>query len=261
MAAKDKEKQTEEKNKKIGDMIRKLGNGFRLALFPEEITCDVCGKELIAKTRYNVCGECTEKLTFVGEHICLVCGAPIANEADYCIRCQRRESVFRYNRSPLAYEGAATDLILSLKFGRKKYIAETLGAMMADTYIARGMSADIIVPVPMSEKEVKARGFNQAELIAENIGRRLNMPVLPALVKNRDTKPQKELGGKERAENLKDVFAVIYKQVSGLRILLVDDVFTTGTTANECAKTLLHSRAKEVFVLTAAVTKEKLPTE
>lgn len=231
------------------------------AVYPEDITCDVCGEELTAKTRYRLCGDCSGKLPRVGEHICLVCGAPSTDEADYCIRCQQNESTFSKNRSPLVYDAIARDMVHMLKFGGKKYIAKTLGAMMCDEFLRRGIEADIAVFVPMTQDEEKGRGFNQSELLAREVGERLNMPVLPALVKTRETAAQKRLTGKEREENLKGVFACVFDEVKGRRILLIDDVFTTGATANACARALLKGGARDVCVLTAAVTKLKIPVE
>lgn len=224
------------------------------ALYPEGITCDLCGTELVADTRYTLCADCLAHMPFAGGHRCLVCGVPISDEADYCLRCQATESVFLRNVSPLIYEGRAKELVYALKFGKKKYIARLLGAMMSDAYIGSGAEAEIAVPVPMSASELKKRGFNQSALLADEAGGRLHMPVLPALVKVRETMPQKELSGKARAENVKGCFAAAYGDyVKGRKILLVDDVFTTGATANECARTLLKAKARSVTVLTAAV--------
>lgn len=228
------------------------------AIYPENITCDVCKAELVADTRYRLCAKCAENMPFNDQKKCLICGAPMENEADYCLRCQNNDSVFKKNRSPLVYEGLAKKLILQLKFGGKKYLATTLATMMADTFLKEHMEADVIVPVPMSKAEEKKRGFNQSSLIAYELGARLGRPVLPALIKNRETSQQKALTAKDRSENLKGAFVCIYKEVSGLKVLLVDDVFTTGATANECARALYKSRAKEVNVLTAAITKLKI---
>ena len=141
------------------------------------------------------------------------------------------------------------------------YLAQTLGALMADEFLKDNMEADIIVYVPMTEAEEKKRGFNQSELLAEEVGKRLNIAVLPALIKIKETKAQKELGGKERAQNLEGAFACVFEQVNNRKILLIDDIFTTGATANECAKVLLKAKAREVNVLTAAVAKLKIPVE
>ena len=132
---------------------------------------------------------------------------------------------------------------------------------MADKYLESGMDSEIIVFVPMTESELKKRGFNQAELLAMEVGRRLDIPVLPALVKIKDTSQQKELKGKDRASNLEGAFACVFEQVNNRKILLIDDIFTTGSTANECAKVLLKAKAREVNVLTAAFAKLKIPVE
>lgn len=246
---------------KVKTFFKKLLGEFDSALFPLDCTCDVCGEELVEDTRYRLCSECIEKLPFVKGHICLNCGVSLKDESDYCNRCQYQKSAFVKNRSPLVYDGEVKKLIYKLKFGRKTYIAQTLGALMADKFIECGMDSEIIVFVPMTDEEVKKRGFNQAELLAYEVGNRLNIAVLPALVKVKDTSQQKQLKGKDRANNLDGAFACAFEQVKGRKILLIDDVFTTGATANECAKTLLKAKAREVCVLTAAVTQIKIPND
>lgn len=246
---------------KIVDFFKRGIKAFDKALYPMDCTCDVCGEELVADTRYRLCSDCIAKLPFANGHRCLCCGVPLADESDYCNRCQYERGAFVKNRSPLVYEGETRKIIYSLKFGKKKYLAQTLGALMADEFWKDNMEADIIVYVPMTEAEEKKRGFNQSELLAEEVGRRLNIAVLPALVKIKETKAQKELGGKERAQNLEGAFACVFEQVNNRKILLIDDIFTTGATANECAKVLLKAKAREVNVLTAAVAKLKIPVE
>lgn len=249
------------RKKKVSEFLKKCLAAFKDALYPMNCTCDVCGEELVADTRYRLCSECVEKLPFVGEHRCLSCGMPLKDESDYCNRCQYEKFAFVKNRSPLTYDGETKKMIYALKFGRKKYIAQTLGALMADEFLKSGMQADIIVFVPMTQKEEKKRGFNQSALLAYEVGGRLNIPVLPALVKIKDTSAQKELHGKERAINLKGAFSCAFEQVKSRRLLLIDDIFTTGATANECAKVLLKAGAREVNVLTSAVTTLKIPME
>lgn len=257
-ARKEKRERAKER---ISAFVKKTIAVFDGALYPLDCTCDVCGEELVTNTRYRLCSDCMEKLPFAKGHRCLCCGVPLADESDYCNRCQYERGAFVKNRSPLVYEGETKKMIYSLKFAKKKYLAETLGALMADEFLDCDMKADIIVFVPMTESEQKKRGFNQSELLANEVGKRLNIPVLPALVKIKDTKAQKELQGKDRASNLEGAFACVFEQVKNRTILLVDDIFTTGATANECAKTLLKAKAREVNVLTAAVAKLKIPVE
>lgn len=246
---------------KTKEFFMKLAKGFENALYPEDCTCDVCGAELVDETRVRLCSKCVDTLPFVGEHICQYCGMPLKDESDYCNRCQYSKHEFTKNRAPLVYDGDVKKMVYALKYNKKKYIAQTLGALMSDTFLKHNMSADIIVFVPMTQQEEKNRGFNQSELLALEVGRRLDLPVLPALVKVRSTSQQKELKGKDRATNLEGAFACVFEQVKNRRILLIDDIFTTGATANECTKVLLKAKARDVSVLTAAITMLKIPVE
>lgn len=257
----EKRNRKQEIKDKIKAFFKGLVKAFDDALYPIDCTCDVCGGELIEKTRVRLCSECVENLPFTGEHICLYCGMPLKDESDYCNRCQYSKHEFVKNRAPLVYDGEVKKLIYALKFNKKKYIAQTLGALMADEYLKRGMDADIIVYVPMTKEEEQKRGFNQSELLALEVGNRLNIPVLPALVKIKSTSAQKELKGKDRALNLEGAFACAFEQVKNRKILLIDDIYTTGATANECTKTLLKAKAREVSVLTSAITMLKIPVE
>lgn len=256
-----RDKKRAERNAKLKNALRNIARKIKDALFPMYCTCDVCGEELVADTRYRLCSRCVDELPFADGHRCLSCGVPLKDESDYCNRCQYQKYAFVKNRSPLVYDGLAKKAIYTLKFGKKKYIAQTLGALMADEFLKSGMQAEIIVFVPMTDKEEKKRGFNQSELLAQEVGGRLDIPVLPALVKIKDTSAQKELRRKDRATNLEGAFSCAFGQVKGRKLLLVDDIFTTGATADECAKVLLKAGAREVNVLTCAVTRLKTPME
>lgn len=236
-------------------------DAFCDALFPIDLTCDVCNDELVEEGRFRICSRCYGELPFVGDRICLSCGAPIFGEGDYCMRCQTTPGEYKMCRAPFAYRDSVKTLIYRLKFEKQKFVATTLGAFMAETFINERMDGEIAVFVPMTEGEKKKRGFNQSELLAEDVAARLNMPLLPALVKKKATGEQKSLDKKERQKNLEGAFECVFKEVKGRRILLIDDIFTTGATANECARTLVKAGAKEVSVLTAAITELKMPFE
>lgn len=261
-------KEKKRKRERSGKIASMLGSAARAtagavvnALYPEDITCNVCLEDLTGETRYRLCAKCLEEMPYVGDRICLSCGMPMDDEADYCLRCQNNERSFKLNRSPFEYDGHAKEMIYGLKFNGRKYLAFTLGAFMADTFLSRKMDAEIAVFVPMTRAEEKKRGFNQSELLAQEVAERLNLPLLPALIKKKSTSEQKALTARERAQNLEGAFECVYSQVKGRKVLLIDDIFTTGATSNECAKTLLKAGAKEVCVLTAAVTKQKMSFE
>jgi competence protein ComFC len=228
---------------------------FKNALYPPDITCDACGGELQGDSRYRLCGECIDKIPLIkeGDKVCPQCGVPVKNEAVFCLRCQNTQSNFEFNRAPLVYEGLGVQLVHKLKFGGQKYLSESLSAMLADCFIANGIPADLILYVPMTKKEQRARGFNQSELLAAALAARLNLPLSHALLKIKETKGQRGLSGSERRKNLDGAFHAL-PEVYGKTCLIVDDVFTTGATINEAAYALRRARAKDVYSLTLCIT-------
>jgi competence protein ComFC len=147
------------------------------------------------------------------------------------------------------YEGALAEAVHQLKFHGLRRLAGPIGRLMLDLDIPQ---TDGIVPVPLSIKGLRERGFNQSLLIAKFISRRIKVPLLMDLLfKKRETRPQIGLSAKQRMLNLKNVFEV-REEIKGLRLLLVDDVMTTGATVTECSKQLIKAGAKEVFVLALA---------
>lgn len=241
-------------------LLKKAWHTLENALFPEGVTCDVCGAELLGESRVAICPACLEKFPFVGEEKCEICGAPEKTEARFCVRCMRTEFLFQKNRAVAVYKDEAKHLVLRLKYRNARYLATSMSALMADVFLDEGYVADCLTFVPMSKKELKARGFNQAELLANKLGERLNIPVLPLLDKCRELGEQKKLSYAERAANLKGAF-LCSQEAKDKRIVLVDDVFTTGSTANECARVLFKAKARDVSVLTFAVTEHSVFSE
>ena len=235
-------------------MKNQILNKMTDAVFPQNETCDVCLEELPYKTRLNLCSSCLEKLPFNDKKICLCCGAPMDNEADYCLRCMGTKRSFDKCRSVFVYEGLAKKVLLSFKYGEKKYLKSLLAKLMTDKYLSERFEADVVTFVPMTKKEQRKRGYNQSELLAKEIADSLSLECCPSLEKVKESPEQKSLSAKERAKNLEGVFSCSDMKVKGKKVLLVDDVFTTGATANECAKALLRAGATNVLVLTACVT-------
>lgn len=237
--------------------VKKAGLELKNMVFPPEVTCDMCKRELVAKTRYPLCSHCIVEMPFVNGQQCVVCGTPITGEGDYCDRCKSTKMWFEWNRSPLVYDGLAKKMVLDFKYQNKRYLSHTLGKMMVDKFLEENANIDLICYVPMTKKEKKQRGFNQSLLMAKDISSRLKIPYADILCKDRETKVQKKLNAKERAENLKNAFSVQNNILCvDKNILLIDDVFTTGSTSNECSKMLIKAKAKKVYVLTSAVTKQ-----
>ena len=144
--------------------------------------------------------------------------------------------------------------MLSFKYGEKKYLKNLLAKLMTDKYLSERFDSDVVTFVPMTKKEQRKRGYNQSELLAREIANSLSLECRPSLKKVKESPEQKSLSAKERAENLKGVFSCSDAALKGKRVLLIDDVFTTGATANECSGVLLKAGASNVLVLTACVT-------
>ena len=175
---------------------------------------------------------------------------PFTSEyAKICSQCFKKAPPFSMIINYSLYDGVLAEAINQLKFHGLKRLAKPLGKLLLDFDLS-GM--DSVVPVPLSIKRLRERGFNQSLLLARVISREKKLPLLiDILFKKKETSPQTGLSGKERLLNLKNAF-VVKRDIRGLRLLLVDDVMTTGATVTECSKQLMKAGAKEVTVLTLA---------
>lgn len=247
---------------KFSARLKNLLVGLRDAVYPQNITCDLCGRELFKDGRGCFCDDCRQKLPLVKGKICACCGVPMANEATYCDRCQNSKTVLSKNRAALEYTDEARRMIYEVKFGGKRYLLKDLAVLMTDVYLSEGYDADVVCYVPMTPAEKRTRGFNQAAILAEEISKRLKLELADGLVKVRNTKSQKKLSAKERAKNLEGAFRVSDPDCfKNKNVLLIDDVYTTGATMGECAKTVKKAGAKNVSGLTACVTRYRVSGE
>ena len=222
--------------------------------FPRDIKCLVCKEELSHNTLYSICDECMDSLPFIRGKICLRCGQPLGSEANYCLRCKNNKSEFKANRSVFVYRGAIRKLIKNLKYDNMKYLAKTFSNFICSEIMNYSVQFDMVVPVPLSDRRRKVRGYNQAYLLCASIKDKLHLNVREdVLIKVKHTPSQAYLSVEDRRKNLEDSFKVTDKSlVKGKTILVVDDIYTTGSTMNECAKTLRKAGAKEVYCVTLA---------
>lgn len=221
--------------------------------YPEGIKCVICGDELSEKTRYPICDDCK---VLKNTKFCLRCGRTMNNLADYCDECKEKTYNFDCARAPFIYSDGVTDLVYKLKFGGKKYVAETMAEFMADTFFENCIKADALTYVPLHHERKNARGYDQAYEIATAMSKLVDLQVEDTLFKVKKTKNLASLGKDRRAEEIADAFVVLPEaKISGRSFVLIDDVFTTGATVNECAKVLKQHKAKSVTVLTFATAK------
>ena len=228
--------------------------------------CPVCERALGDGRRDPLCGECWTRIERIADPCCDCCGVPFGvfesaprssvsppAGAGTCEACTKEPPPFVWARAAAHYGGPLRDAVHAFKFRRKRALARPLAALVLEHYdanLARGF--DALVPVPLSAEREHERGFNQAALLAECLGRDLGLPVKARwLRRTRTTPPQSELGAAERHANVRGAFAAP-PRVSGRAVIVVDDVFTTGATVTECCRALTSAGARRVAVLTVA---------
>lgn len=236
----------------ISECLQKGKVLFLEALYPSR--CPACNKILPGK-KVHICPECRGSFHLIEEHYCLKCGKPVSETEEYCEDCKSRKRGFCQGRGVFLYNMQMKQSLLRYKYyGSREYgwyYAEEI-CRYVGTQIKR-WNPDILVPVPMTCRKKRIRGFNQAEDLAEKIGELLQIPVAAGLaVKKRETKSQKKLNAAERMRNLKDAFQIT-ESVRGLRILIVDDVYTTGSTIETLAECLKESGAREIYFVTLCI--------
>ena len=201
--------------------------------------------------------------------VCGICGK--LDEKSLCNKCKIRlqknalckienykdtSSYFDEHIYLFQYTGEIRETILKYKFNEKSYIYRTFLEFIKNNekICAQIKKYDIIIPVPVSKKRFKQRGYNQSSLIARNLARMLNIDYKDnVLVKIKDNKPQSEMGQDKRKSNVKDVYKIKNKEkIYQKKVLILDDIFTTGNTVNECAKVLIENSANNVGIFTIA---------
>lgn len=247
--------------------LRRLAHGARRtslalldALLPPR--CLGCAAEVSAQG--TLCADCFRRLQPVTEPFCARCGVPFAHDGQgerggaglVCGRCAARPPTFRRARGAFRYDEGAKRLILPFKHADRTEFATPLARQMARAGAALVADAEVIAPVPAHWRRLVARRYDQAALLARALGRITDRPVLPDLLARcRPTPPLGEKGAAERAASVEGAFRVSPRgatRIAGRTVLLVDDVMTSGATAEACARALIEAGAGAVDVLAAA---------
>lgn len=232
--------------------LKKIWNWILEIFFPSNLKCIFCGRD-IPDPKICYCDECEEKLHFESDKRCKLCDDILHGDSIVCDNCKSHRKAFDRAISVYPYIDMVKKVILKFKDSNAKYLAPHMAQLMNDRLKQTDIEFDIIIPMPLSKKSFSKRKFNQAQMLAEELSKLCNLPVeTKCFEKVKETKHQKELGFFDRQKNLHHAFKVTDKtKILNKSILLVDDVMTTGATANECAKEL-KKFANKVFVITFA---------
>ncbi len=226
-------------------------------LYPER--CPVCLK-IVTPKGAMLHPECKCRLDVIKEPVCYKCGMPLSSEEEeYCMECASvSDRGWDSGRSLFPYQGSVgAALSLVKKDGRTEFV-RFFAKQMKESQMAflRRVAPECIVPVPMHPSKQRIRGFNQAELLAEALGKEINVPVRLLLIKQKKTRDQKSLSRSQRKKNVKDAFAVDETELGAHipeSVLLLDDVTTTGSTLTACAKALKAIGVAKISFLSVCV--------
>ena len=221
--------------------------------------CHLCSAPVGAGHELHLCTGCRDAVKAIASPLCPRCGAPYAT-ADgidhLCGGCATDPPPFDAARGAVLFDGPARELIHRFKYERKVHLNRPLGLLTSVRLaeFAAACDADLIVPVPLHIRRLRERGFNQAVLLGEHLSCSWRIPLSRTNLRRvRWTEPQISLTASQRARNVRGAFALRNPaEVEGKRLLLVDDVYTTGSTVAECARTLGSGGAAAVFVVTVA---------
>lgn len=235
-----------------------LGKALLDILYPKR--CPICMKVLTIQEEARICDACLEELPYITDPRCEKCGKPVDDElATLCFDCSKAEHYYTKGWALWLYEGKVKSTLYRLKNNNNENYGRIFGEEVVTLYYRDILSCDIdmIIPVPLHPKKYRKRGYNQAEIIADAISYAIDIPCYKdCLIRGINTRPQKDLSDVGRIQNLRRAFSVSDEEaIRGKRILLCDDIYTTGSTINGCARALLNQGASEIYFVTVAIGK------
>ena len=225
--------------------LRQVKTAFLDLLLP--LRCLGCGRE-----GDFICSSCRQSLPAVKLPLCQRCGATVS-EGNLCRACINRPLTIDGIRSVFLFQGTVRQAILQLKYKHLKSLAAPLSQLLAEYLSSHPMQGEVLIPVPIFPKRLRQRGYNQASLLAQELGKLVGLPISEdTLIRVKDALPQARTSSAvERRLNVRDAFAC-HRTLEGKQILLIDDVCTTGATLDACAIALKAAGAGSVWGLTVA---------
>lgn len=239
------------------DLLPKIREGFFDLLYPEGITCYLCGQKIRTSHRYGICESCHGEFEFIDENSCKKCGK-YTLAPGLCRDCQSFTHSFQRGYSLCVYDGKVREWVYSFKYAGRSYLARPFGRMMAERIKQIGLlrRIDGILSVPIHRKKLRQRGYNQSHLLAQVIKNELSIKKAPyVLRRDRDTPPLSGLTRSQRRQTMEGAFGMVEsrRKTNIKNVLLIDDIYTTGSTVNQCANILKDKGGVEkVYVFALA---------
>lgn len=224
-------------------------------LFPE--TCPACEK-ILAKNELEIgfCKKCSKDIKLAAKNCCMRCGQILINSSkEFCPTCEKGRHEFDQGKSLYRYSGPIKMAMYRFKYSNRRCYGRIFARQAKKSYwnwIQR-IQPDVIIPVPMYKGKERKRGYNQAECFAKALSYEFDIPVENKIVRRiRDTAPMKQLNGVERVKNLQKAFTIEGNIVKFRKVLLIDDIYTTGSTMDMISKELRASGVDKIYCLTVA---------
>lgn len=219
--------------------------------------CPICERIIDYGKPRLVCEKCRGEIKYICEPCCKKCGKPlIVREQEYCYDCSRHSHEYTRGLSLWVYNKEIQKSIYNFKYNNKReyasfYVNELLRYHREKII---GWNAQCIIPVPIHKAKMRERGFNQAELLAKELGKQLELPVNDKLIiRCKETTPQKQLNSKERKNNLKKAFKISNNDVKLKKVILVDDIYTTGATIDSISAVLKKAGVRDVYFVSISI--------
>lgn len=221
-------------------------------IFPRR--CTICDA-VLPLGQQEICRQCRKRIFYLDKNTCFKCGKPVKETEEYCYDCGHKQHWFRQGAALFPYEFVRQSLYRYKYAGRQEY-AEFYGKQMASFFREKKeyWKPDALVPVPLHKKKERKRGYNQAALLAKEISRFWNVPVMEDLViRTKNTRPMKQIDGTERQNNLKKAFKIGRNDVKLNTIIVIDDIYTTGSTIDAIARICQDAGIKSIYFLTVSI--------
>lgn len=246
------------KKEKIKDLGVGLGQKILDLIYPPSLECPICGSVIDETRTYQLCDRCIRQFEWNVGKVCSCCGKAMREDSkrDLCRDCTSYGRKFDWGLSCTSYGLMEKRLIQDLKFHGKSYVGGIIGQIMYDRLKMEDLDLDLIIPVPVHKSRLEKRGYNQAEIIARELSKRIGIPLdAGLLMRRRKTIARKILGREERRGTIQDAFYVVEDKkvlLEACKVLLVDDIMTTGSTADACASKLREAGAEKIILMTFA---------